>query len=624
MAFIPSLPSDKTDVPRRTDDGEKHLPIPDCGVDEFRVTHPGCRKCAKLGTHNLTKWINHKIPLESHRNSIVPVANEVRAQDLNKMQGGLFAAWAAYQNYITWYPSNVGGTANNMTQQVTYRVLSVSGSTVTLRGPNPKRLSVGNSKLNPDFVAPGLGEPRLIADDNVIALPAGACLKMNPPSVLSRLQPIIEKINPPATDTLDDVTFSVRVSCDMSNAMQPFDLAQRPRRYFCQVHFEANAPQRWGNFQEFPESKFTVTVAKHEGAAVHALKDSNGNDTRILYPDMENIVPWILDNGPFRAMVYKIDGTIQKIEGTDAKTRLTTTQSATGWVVTFDASDLTDVDYVLYTYCPEANSNDRYRRAFTSCCSNSQVDISESYEHKDGRLCGEITASQFERYESECWQPECDNFGLACKDGQYGVAPRTAVDKIDGKLLASFWTRTTWAERKILGSAAASAFTVFRPSGGGPGFGNLSGGYKNVTPVDLQEFSVSELQKPGLGVLVSWTDDDGNDWLHVAPGTFYRAPYDFTELDGPKNLFSGGTPATGLYDFNGGNPLGSSTYTQVDRMPTKSGAQYIGNTNVATSYAHGGQNTLGAHVVWTNVQSWVTGVDLSTVTDLNTAAQNYF
>jgi hypothetical protein len=625
MAFVTGLP-DKTDAARRTAAGEKHLPIPDCGLDEVRVTHQPCKGCQKNETHNLTTWINHRIPFGDHRNENVPTANAILAGDLDKLQSGLFSAWASVHNYITWYPSNVGGTANNMTQSVRYTITSASGNTLTLVGRNPKSIPVSNSVLNPDFVAPGLGESRLLSETKNILLPVGACVVFSGNSVagFKGLQPIITEINPPVSDTLEGVSFTVECSCDISSAVAPVDLAFPQDSYWCEIHFEANSPQRWGNFQEFPESQFTVTKAKHSSAAVHTLKNSAGDDTRILYPDMKNIVPWLLDNGPFRAMVYKTDGTIEKIESTAAKALLNTTQSPSGWVATFDASGISDVDFVVYTYCPEALEGDRYKRSFTSCCSNSQVEKSGSYEHKDGRLCGDITASEFDTYEAECWQPECDQFGLACKDGQYGQAPAVAVDGLDGGLLSSYWTRTPWVERKLLGSSAASAFVVFRPSGGGPGFGCLTGGYANDTPVDLQDFSVTELQQPLFGNLVEWTDS-GDDYMTVAVGTWYEKGADNTGSGGPDTRFDGSTYRAGMLDFGGGNPLGPSTYTEVDRMPTKNGSQYIGGCDVSSTYTHSGQNTTGAVVKWSSVQSWATKVEMDTVNDtLNDEAQARF
>jgi len=624
MAFISGLPN-KTDTPRRTAAGEKHLPIPDCGLTEVRVTPAGCKSCTKNETHNLTTWINHKIPFGDHRNENVPASKAILASDLDKIQSGLFSAWASVQNYITWYPSNVGGTANNMTQSVTYEIVSASGSTLTLKGRNPKNIAITSSVLNPDFVAPGLGEPRLQSEGKNILLPVGACVIFSKNSVAGSkgLQPIITAVSPPVSDTLEGVTFSVTCSCDISSAIAPYDLAFPQDTYYCQVHFEAISKQRWGNFQEFPETQFTIATLRFDGAGVHTLTNTNGGNARVLYPDMKNIAPWLFDNGPFFAQVKHTDGTITRVDGLTAKALMQTTQSGSGWVVTFDASGYSNVSTVKYYYCPEATENDKYRRSFSSCCSNSQVEKSGSYEHSGGRLCGDISASEFDTYEAECWQPDCDKFGLACMDTQYGVAPETAVDKLDGALLSSFWTRTPWAERKLLGSSAASAFTVFRPSNGGPGFGNLTGGYTNVTPVDLQAFTVTELQPAVFGNLIEWTDS-GDDYLTIATGTWFEQGADNTGSGGPDTRFNGATYRAGMLDFGGGNPLGSGTYTENDRQPTKSGAQYIGKTNVASTYAHGGQDTLNASVEWSSVQSWAVDMKVAEVNDLNDEAQAVF
>ena len=585
---------------------------------EYDVQLDGCGGCAKLAAHNPCSNIGHRPLHGGSRYTGIPAANILRIEDANRLQAMLFVAGMIGHGYIgdaTLYNAGWGG--DNASQFKVYEVVSVSGTTLTIKGPNPKRLVIGRLRVNPEwpFPDPITGESsRLISETQEQVMPIGAQVEFEYPSCLfpaGKVRPLVKSISPPVSDDADDVTFSVTLTASASNAMSPIDTAFPPPDgiYKCRIRFEALYPSTWLNFQPTSDTAWTRRIVTINTAAIHRLKTSTGGDTRILYPG------WF--DGAFTVTQFNQDGTASVWSNSYASGRTVTVQTGAGaWYTNFIVDDL-DFANVISTlvvrYHPQAVSGDTYRVWMQGRCSNAQTDPSGSYSHSGGQLCSRVASTQFATFQAGCWQPHCDGFALGTQQSGQGnmLFPPHSLGLENW--WGSLWHRANWI--LVQGMEGISSYRVFSYQKlAGPSLGSLLGSWRrNVsgTYVPLKE----ELASPAFGKRVTWDDETGNQYHGLIYGAYFLAPYNFADRGGPVHTWSAGTtPTAGLLPETVSgwgtkdSAIGGNLPAEMARFPERGS----GRINCYT-YGHSGTSLGKSNERWATADAYLTGMDLRTV-----------
>ena len=230
---------------------------------------------------------------------------------------------------------------------------------------------------------------------------------------------------------------------------------------------------------------------------------------------------------------------------------------------------------------------DRFRKPRISTCKHSKKDHSESYEHKGGRRCCNVdNADLLNKFEAECWQPECAGFETACNEK---VAANSSF-------WSGLWTRSNWLlQQGIEGFSTSRNFTLIRPSGGGPSLAGIAGSFRDEVPIDFAAYTI-EWNRPLMGKLIEWTDDDGDAQLTLLRGGFYREGIDLTHLGGPDELIDPNSPEPGIFDF-------------PEFYPQKNDESfYIGKTSIIDSWPHSGAFHASVPTTEDNSESFAVGL----------------
>ena len=210
----------------------------------------GCATCTKLAAHGTCDLIGFAVPQGNNSWDTIPATKRVDYLTYRSVFQALWQLDYIFNGHIIGIIYNAGEGGDNATQEFGYEVTAVSGTTVTLKGPNPKRLQLGSSAPNPEY---GTGEGGALAiTEQFFALRPGAMLRFLQPSVLAdKLSPYIVSISPPASNAAANVTFTVVVSANVSNARQPYDEAYPPAdgKYYASVAFTQFHDASWPNVQ---------------------------------------------------------------------------------------------------------------------------------------------------------------------------------------------------------------------------------------------------------------------------------------------------------------------------------------------------------------------------------------
>lgn len=522
MAFIP-IGSAVVNVPARTEDGElKGARFP-AGDNEV-ILKPG--------------EVAFKIQPGEQRHDRVDAANRISNERLRRLQSAIAVA-----SYVG-HGMPVGGLynagpANNPTEQITVEVLSVAGNVLTVRGPNPARLQFGISRVNPEWPAPD--EPRIIFDPVETSLPLPAMVEFLSPSVLAhKIRPWVRKVVPPASDTLEDVTFDLELSCSVSAARVAFDAARPPAdgKYWARIHFWGVLMPAWANWQDDEEMQVEWVEEVFDTDPLPAeleLSNSEGDPGRVLYPG----------SAPFIATFGK--GGVESIVPGIAS-RLSSERTISGWQVKLDVGDL-EADSVSLGYWIEASvlgGDPPPLDGVVSCsgsCTRSQRQ-GGGFEHDDGFRCTNQSCSAFLSgdYERVCWHPDADGFTLAFAPGP---GPARADARRSGNVSRLWSRRHVYLEQGLPGVSDHRNFRWVLASG--PSVQELVGGLPEEPGYFVGRFALREGLAAVWGVHQTFTNPSDGDTDHrIVHGLFRRR-------DGNIG------PATGWFGTRANHRGGSTT-----------------------------------------------------------------
>ncbi|MBI1291212.1 hypothetical protein GC173_08195 [bacterium] len=443
MAFLSfSTPSPTNHAPR-TDEGAKGQAFPWSGATEVREVLPGCCECGNLEAHGspCSRVGIERLSGELLEDGATP-SRYASAAALVELDAALWAAafvgGALMQGS---YLYNLGsGTANNVLQRETVEVLSTSGQWLTVRGRDPRRLTFGVSRINPEWPLP---DPitgttaRIQWETASIALPVGGILEPHPPSVLhGKLNPMVLQIEPPTGPLVegDGAEYRIRVWASIDSFRQPYNKKLPPSdgRYWASIGYVGIVPERWSNWQHFPLAhwvrqtrELTASGLALVGGEV-SLTDSDGQATRIL--------PRSAGANVLRVSIT-VAGTTTAVGDGVVDGGLVYTDTGTGWATELDLSwalEIPGLESVRIEYMAEARVEDGPAAAITNgSCANSQVDHSGSYIHGTVRRCLDVGCSKFtsDGFRDVCWDPSATGFALCG-----GVQP--AADVRDNANLA--------------------------------------------------------------------------------------------------------------------------------------------------------------------------------------------
>jgi hypothetical protein len=499
--------------------------------------------------------MGYRLPYGQKRHQNVPSTQKADAEFLMELQSALWVAHYTHNGVLRGTLYNLGAaTANNVSQQTTYEIVAANGNTLTLRGRDPRLLisplSITNPnwpmeapiEMKPDDVtdAEWHGDPppatngkkyaRLISSGIFHALPLGSAIEFAYPSIIyDKCQPYVKKVILPdgmpdgMPDDVENVTFEIVCSSDVSHARKPYDKAFPPfqNKYYCTLYYYSVSPEAWANYQTPQETwytRHTVTITKAELDAVSGLiplKNTAGHNTRVLHPSMASIsVAYKIQDNPL-LIPYPVDDTC-----------LNVTQSGNNFISTIDLSALTLIDNiteVTISYCPEAVPTDEWIIPYSKTCANDQVDYTGSYVHANGRRCTNIDCQKFRHGDYQagnCWMTEdADHFALGDEQGNF-----PASDAGDSKYISRLWHRTSLIlEQGMPGSSSHRNFAYRRPPEGGPSLIEIMGSYYHDVPGGF--FARREpVHPPSLGQRREWTED-GNKCHEIIYGAYEARTY---------------------------------------------------------------------------------------------------
>ena len=556
----------KTNEPFRSEAGAEAIVFPE-GVfaGERKGLLAGCLVCGKSAAHSPCWMIGAAIPFGETRHQRIPAARRPDVVTAHRIASALWLAGMIHQPMDTGDLAINAGEANNATQYVDCAIVSVAGNVLTVRGPNPKRIVLGRSVPNPDW--PGDG-PRLLTESYECALPIGAMVKFAEPSCLAgKLRPYVIGVEVPETDDEGETEWSVELSCDVSNAEAPADLAFPASEYRCRFYWYAFSPEKWPNWQVAEETQFTrrsktFTRAEIEAASgVVTLDNSSEGETRVLTEAL-----W--------AGALTVESVAGPRDAAWIAARLTTTQVGyRSWETRLDLGDLlteepgtTSVDV---EWMPEAVSGDSWRLQFPSGCGNCQKDRTGSYVHHDGWRCTKASeASAFGTFKRSCWQPSCDGFAIGYVGNAVGTLTRGADDARDTTWWGPMWTRQSMVVVQYL--EGFGFFTLKMPAHGGPSIEGLVGGWSDSVPTGKFP-SQTPLFGAVFGQREEFEDEDGPN--HRIVHGLFQAREEWTAGTTPTQgaageLISGWNSRT--------NALGAAMSARQRQFPTRG----AGNTHL--------------------------------------------
>lgn len=587
MAWIAGLPTFEN-VPARTALGLRGLRFPVTGLTEVRKPLRGCTGCPKAALHGPpAEKLGVAIPLGETSSQRIPSGQTATAANLNKLMASL-SLLAYVQNGIPFGGLyNLGlGTANNISQQMTLRILSVDGDEVTVTGENPKRYTVGTSRTNPDYPFPdeATGQTgRIVSESKVFAVPVGARVKFEYPSALAdKMAPWVVSITPPVTEDLTGTTWVLKLSHTATACMTPYDLGRPPSdgKYYLTLYFYATRPETWPNYQATTEAQWarrSVALTKSELDGVSnlvVLKDSDGEDTRVLPPG-------VFTNALSVAHTA-LDGTQTTITPLDSALTTVVVVPGISWTATLNLSAHVtgDTASVVITYWCKAIAGDSPTMPFFGSCALAQVDRSGSYVHGVTRRCMNVACDGFADFQDLCWQPSADKFALGYKGNRYGVDSEYLPDETHDSLPLSYvWNRSSgFIAQGWPGVSSYRNFSYERPAGCGPSIGEILGTFRSELSSGVAA-SRTPIFSPSLGQRATSSDVDG-DHHELRTGAFVSAePQD---MDGSPVLGSLAAVVAG-WSMRNKDGLGVTLSSKLAVQPR----QRAGSTGLYT-FEHGG------------------------------------
>jgi len=583
-----SIFSDKTNAPQEalgTGCGGSFFPTITPALTEYKLGLNGCVGCSKSDDHGPPcSGLAIEIPFNEDSRERVPEAERITAGQMVRVFAAASIVGYVVHGFVDFsLIFNVGMTANNGVNAWQYEIVSASGTTLTLRGRNPKRLQFTQSVPNPEWI-PGVNA-RLLSEGITLAMPIGSEVRFLAPSVLeNKVRPLVTKVNPPVTDTLDDVTFTIEVSHSIDNATEHFDGGlPNPAMWQCQVRYEASAPAAWPNCQAQREAQWVrklvvYTVATLTTTPVQSLKNTSAANTRIV---PYSAGPWF-EGVALRVVLRKTGGETQILSKAQTDEILTVAQSGGGWVSTLDFTDyLEDLETADVTYWCEAVSGDSARQVWNGSCANSQRDFSGSYGMDGDYYCTAIDCDQRDNYKADCWQPNASRFTVGSRTGA-GIDTNRMImppnDLVEGEWLSMMWTRASWM---LIQAASGVPYSFLkRPSKGGTSVLEWMGGFNLTTGGGAFPFQERLAWSRGeiAGRIVQTTEDDGED-INLKFGAF---------VSGEEQTMGGVLKEGPLHDENDWSNRDNEVGTTMTESESVYPSGAVGNTGVYSG-SHGGQ-----------------------------------
>ena len=549
MSFLQGV-KELVNVPRYAD-GRAFPDVGEARLVRIPATE-ACAGCIKHEDHGEPcRALASRVLFGDQREDLVPNANRIDASFLRSLQSyfwkmGYVVNGVPAGNLLY----NLGlGTANNIAQGTNYEVLQIDSTNprrVQLRGEDPRAVPFGISVENPDFVAPGQGEPRLTTVQARVRMSIGAAVFFRFPSVLvNRLYPWIQEIEPPSGTVGGIKDFWVVLSHSARYAKDPWDAAFPPEdgRYFCEIFSYLVAPEAWDNYQPTtPEGQFALHEREYNAEDIQdqeiELLDSAENSCRVLL------------KGEFiRARLVYTDESEAPV--LSAMSRVRTEDTGTNQWKTYlnlEGLNLEDIDKVWVGCWPEAVDGDTHIINARNRCAYSQNDIS-GYGDEDGFACMNTDCDKYRAGTyggATCWDTTASEFTLNPEEANSERA-----------LASKFWS----AEPLVLqqggsgaqiGSAASSHrnFAFERAGGQVPSLGSICGGFFWRPLVPISDRRTDSFFGPSMGSRRVYTDEQGRPAHEIQHGLFggeYGFPPPISKVDGWSDRNNArGLAATGV------------------------------------------------------------------------------
>lgn len=523
----------KTDVDRRNSLGRRAINFPVTTNQEFSIRPEPCMSCVKSGLHDVCTHIAQLVPIGEHPEQRVNVDERLDIPEANRIQQAIYD-WGAHLQPNPRDAREGFANGNQSDSSKRYQVIAASGNVVTVKGQNPRYVTVEVVSINGGFIP--LVTPRLNRTDVALSLPVGAYVDILPPSVLAqKLRPRITKVVESNSSADDNVTFDLHLTNSVDNIMEPYDLAFPPSngRYFVEVNWPF-VPDEYLNLQETKTAHWNKISKRFFNPVVQPLLDAQGNQTRILMPGMADwswTAELVTPNGNRETVINPI---------------VTTTEVTPGsWETTIDLTGYalgTTYSYIEITYYAEATTCNGTRSViFQSRCSNAQKEKTGSYTHAGDHVCvAAADSSELANFSETCWKPSCSRF---CLDGFQEENKADGPDKpTTAAVFAGFYNRPHLM-RVVPGFD--QPIVLEKQSRSGPSIQGLAGAFydraSGFAGVDFRE----PYHDPALGRRLEYAGT-GGDRQTVVYGAWFEEPYDLSSTGGPTYEYTaGGTPDEG-------------------------------------------------------------------------------
>lgn len=475
-----SLPTTKAPSPQRTTPGQKWSTYPVLtGATEQHAILDGCTGCTKRATHAPCHLVGAQPQPGQPRSHGLNADQRITATQAHKLYAALwlleYCLYGLIDDTNIW---NAGDRGDNPSQTITCEIIDISedGLTLTLHGPNPKRIEITHAVPDPDTPGGTINIP--IAH----ALREGTSVEFLAPSVLNgKLRPYITQIIPPASNAAT-ATWQIKLSHPATCARQPLDANAPPAgdHYYCTLRYYEIYPESWPNCQPDKETQFSVRVANWTRAnlvtALGALDLLNTQDgaTRVLLPDMTPIelnamAAWITYDcqapaaGEHAPVPEGTGPHLRPLTTAELLELVQTDQTGSSYATTLDLTAFLTADpdnHILTITCayrPEiADPSDPTQLQFPATCGNDQLVRSGSYTDSSHRRCmASADATLADNYNpGSCWQPNCSRFCLGPASGTGGPPvtdtyrpenhARPWHDWRRSSLLTAAWVGNSW------------------------------------------------------------------------------------------------------------------------------------------------------------------------------------
>lgn len=497
MTFI-SGPKTIENIPRDQDG----ISFPDVGESREVAVHRNQRAC--------------RMQYGDQRRDLIPPVSVIDDEFLGLVQTSIWKLGYVVNGYLGHaLLYNLGlGTANNVVQDSRYEILEIDSSNsrrLRIRGADPRAIGYQVSVENPDFIAPGQDEPRLLTINAGARLPIGSSVRFEFPSCLhTRLNPYIEEIEPPTGPvTTDPREFWIVLSHTAKFSMTPWDEAFPPPdgKYYLAIYSYLTSPEEWFDFQGGePEAQYALVSRSYPPAAISEgkieLLDSDNQSCRVLHGAFGNVCTLMIEyEGGGELKVAAPSGRISVVD-----------IAVNDWRSFLDVHDLPleNAEFITVGYWATAREADDTIINALGRCAFSKESI-DGY----GFIC---TRTECDKYADSyggatCWDTTASHFSIATEDvSQRPVHMRR-------------WTSEPLvlqqgATGQQIRTAASSHRNFAFERANAPSIQSVVGGFFWQELVGVNERRRASWFGPKMGMRHTFVDDLGRPWQELAHGLY--------------------------------------------------------------------------------------------------------